>query len=91
MQDGRSSAHTGRGDQTVQRLTDRYTRAPGATVELRRKSEVVQTIETQHWECPEATLNKARFLVGAKALEDLGEHDVGKRNRLSPLDQLDAT
>src|ERR1700722_5252656 len=91
MQDGRARAHARRGDQTVQSLADRHTCAPGATVKLRCQSEVLQTVETQHRKYLQVTFDEARFSVRAKALEDLGEHDVGERDRLSPLDQLDAT
>jgi hypothetical protein len=84
MQDWRTSTHARRGDQTVQRLADRHARAPGTAVQLRRQSEVVQTIETQHRKCLQVTFDEARFFVRAKALEDLGEHDVGEGDRLAP-------
>jgi hypothetical protein len=42
------------------------------TIQLSRQSEVVQTIETQHWKYLQVTFDKARFSLSAKALEDLG-------------------
>lgn len=90
VQDGRASAYAGCGDETVQRLADRHTRASGTTVQLSCQREVIQTVETQHWKCPQVTFDEACFSVRAETLEDLGEHDVGERNRLSTLDQFDA-
>lgn len=58
MQDGRASANARRGDETVQGLADRHTCAPGTTIKLRRESEVLQTVETQHRKCLQATFDE---------------------------------
>jgi uncharacterized protein len=89
MQDGRASAYAGCGDETVQRLADRHARASGATIQLRRQSKVVQTIETQHRERLQVTFDEACLSVRAKARVILfGSAARGELTRDSDLDFL---
>ena len=91
MQQQRAGAHAGSGDQAVERVPDDHALPASVPIETRCEREVVQTLEAQNRKGTQVLIERLRLVVGADALQQLDEDDIGEGNGLAPLDGVSFT
>ena len=78
VEDRNAVAHARGCDEAVECLADSHARTSCLTVQEGGEGEVVQALEPQDRKRAEVFLDTADFMFGTKALQDLGEHNIGE-------------